>query len=91
MAPVEYKICYFYAEKSASLSMLKCANNFRRINQSYSNFRVCKSFAGLYSRLLMELRAEQWDFLLLQHFTVHCIKKIMQNVNFRKNLYMAVL
>ncbi len=29
--------------------MLKCANYFRRINKSYSNCRVCKSFTGLYT------------------------------------------
>jgi hypothetical protein len=38
MAPVEYKIYWLNAEKSANLSML---NYFRRINQSYSNFREC--------------------------------------------------
>ncbi len=43
MAPVECKICKLYAEKSANLSMLKCANCFRRINQPYSNCRVCAS------------------------------------------------
>jgi hypothetical protein len=41
MASVEYNIYKLYAEKSANLSMLKCANYFRRINQSYSNCRVC--------------------------------------------------
>ncbi len=30
------------AEKSANLLMQKCSNYFRRINQSYSNCRVCK-------------------------------------------------
>jgi hypothetical protein len=29
--------------------MLKCTNYFRRTNQLYSNCRVCKSLAGLYS------------------------------------------
>jgi hypothetical protein len=29
--------------------MLKCANYYRRINQSYSNCRVCKSFEGFYN------------------------------------------
>jgi hypothetical protein len=53
MALVDYKICKLYAEKSANLSMLKCANFFRQINQSYSNCRVCKSFAGLYSLLIL--------------------------------------
>ncbi len=31
--------------------MLKCASYFRRINPSYSNCRVCKSFAGLHKIL----------------------------------------
>ncbi len=33
--------------------MLKCSNYCRRINQTYSNFRVCKSFAGLYKTLYL--------------------------------------
>ncbi len=50
MAPVEYKICQLYAEKSTNLLMLKkCASYFRRINQSFSNCSVCKSFAGLHN------------------------------------------
>ena len=32
--------------------MLKWANYFRRINQSYSNSRVSKSFAGLYMTII---------------------------------------
>ncbi len=49
-APVEYKICKLYAEKSASLSMLKCANYFRRIILVVFQLPcVCKSFVGLNS------------------------------------------
>ncbi len=52
MAPVEYKICLLYAEKSANLSMLKCANYFRRINQSYSNCRLCIAQCACHLRVL---------------------------------------
>jgi hypothetical protein len=51
--------------KSVNLSMLKCAKYFRRINRSYSNCRVCKSFAGLSSRFILTL---------LQYFSVKVVK-----------------
>jgi hypothetical protein len=43
--------------------MLKSANYFRRINQSYSYCRVCKSFAGLYNILL------DFDFIVSIYFS----------------------
>ncbi len=51
MAPVKYKIYSLYADKSANLLMQNGASYFRRINQSYSNCRVCmcKLFAGLHN------------------------------------------
>ncbi len=49
MAPVKYKIYSLYADKSANFLMQNCASYFRRINQSYTNYRVCKLFAGLHN------------------------------------------
>jgi hypothetical protein len=46
-APVRHKICVLYVEKSTSSLDPKCASYIWRINQSYSDCRMCKSFAGL--------------------------------------------
>jgi hypothetical protein len=55
MAAVEYKIYQLYAGKYANLLIQKCASYFRRINHSYSNGRVCKSFTGLHNTFVLSL------------------------------------
>jgi hypothetical protein len=56
MAPVEYlqNLLTVRGEIRQPIDA-KCAKYFRRINRSYSNCRVCKSFAGLSSRFILIL------------------------------------